>query len=347
MKKMKPIPLRILSVLGVVILLFCSVAMPVFASGSTSDPDNTDVYYSYWNLTKIEVVYADTSETVIFDMPTTFFQTTESYNETVTLTSGSANHTLSLNIIGIGKSDIADPSVGFQFDVKPFSSISFIFEDSVIRCHPFFYTYGKEYSTDLAVPFIQFPDSVDVVSDFEGEAESVYPEYGEEEDDYTFRFTDGAYTFGQFSAEYPYDLPTYALVSQNILDSELEYYRDYVSDDPKYQMPYFPSVRTNIEFDFSAVTSEQYNVSIVLPLGTGVGSSSFNSVRDWYSSYFEEYKSIVYEASEIDLDFSSWITTAVGGFFSFEIFPNLSLGKIMFFVIGVSVVAFFIRFFGG
>ena len=352
MKKMKPIPLRILSVLGVVILLFCSVAMPVFASGSTSDPENTDVYYSYWNLTKIEVVYADTGETVIFDMPSTFFQTTGYYNENITLTSGSTDRTLSLRSY-VGETLLEDPSVSFAFDVKPFSSVSFIFENSVIKPYPtiFVNSSAPGYSADLAVPVIQFQNDVDVVSRFEGNGTSIRPMHGAVDDDFTFKFGRNEFDFGQNYSDYiGLSLPVYDLVPNSLLESELRYYAESITPNTRLHIPYYDYIRTEIDLDFSEVTSSTYNIAIALPLGVGHGGYSFNHVSEWYSTFFTGYKMPVMTngiTDSVNIDFSSWITTAVGGFFSFEFIPGFSLGMILFFVIGLAAVAFFIRFFGG
>lgn len=350
MKKMKPIPLRILSVLGVVILLFCSVAMPVFASGSTSDPENTDVYYSYWNLTKIEVVYADTGETVIFDMPTTFFDTTGYYNENITLTSGSTERTLSLRSY-VGKTLLEDPSVSFAFDVKPFSSVSFIFENSVIKPYPtiFVNSSAPEYSADLAVPVIQFQNDVDVVSRFEGNGTSIRPMNGTLDDDYTFKFGRNEFNFERHSSDLSLSVPVYDLVPDSLLESELRYYAESITPNTRLHIPYYDYIRTEIDLDFSEVMSNTYNVAVTLPLGVGHGGYSFNHVSEWYSTFFSGYKLPQFEdfMESVDIDFSGWLTTAVGGFFSFEFFPGFSLGKILFFVIGLAVVSFFIKFFGG
>lgn len=352
MKKMKPIPRRILSIFGVVLVLFCSVAMPVFASGSTSDPENTDVYYSYWNLTKIEVVYADTGETVIFDMPTTFFETTGYYNENITLTSGSTDRTLALRSY-VGKTLLDNPSVSFAFDVKQFSSISFVFENSVIRPYPtvFVNSSAPGYSADLAVPIIQFQTDDDVVSRFEGNGSSIRPMHGTSEDDFTFKFGRNEFNFGQDFSDYlGVSYPVYDLVPNSLLESELKYYAESITPNTRLQIPYYDYIRTEIDLDFSAVSSSTYNIAVALPLGVGNDGYSFNHVSEWYSTYFTGYKMPVMTngiTDSVNIDFTSWITTAVGGFFSFEFVPGLSLGMILFFVIGLAVVAFFIRFFGG
>ena len=353
MKKIKPILRRTFAVLGIVMILVCSLVLPVSASGSTSDPDNTDVYYSYWNLTKIKVVYADTGETVIFDMPSTFYDTTGYYNETITLTSGSTGRTLSLRSY-VGQTLLSDPSVSFAFDVKPFSSISFIFENSVIKAYPtiFVNSTAPGYSADLTVPVIQFQTDVDVVSRFEGNGTSIRPMNGGQNDDYTFKFGRNDFNYGQVFSDYlGTTFAVYDLVPHSVLDSELSYYAESITPNTRLHIPYYDYICTEIDLDFSEVSSSSYNIAVALPLGVGNGGYSFNHVSEWYSTYFTGYKLVPASTHGItegvNIDFTGWLTTAVGGFFSFEFVPGFSLGTIFFFIIGLAVVAFFIRFFGG
>lgn len=353
MKKIKPIVRKILAWIGVVMVLVCSFVTPIAASGSTDDI-NSYMFYSYWNLAKIRVVYADTGEIVIYDMPQTFYETNSYYYENITLKSASSDRTLALNTY-VGSTIIKKPSVAFLFDVKPFSSITLYFEDSVIRSYPlnFGNTTLPGYNTVETVPVLQLPtNDSSVISSFLGSYTAYRPMNGESSDDYTFKFGSESGSFGLVASSHEAVLNSGTLGTFNLFDlfpyslykSEMAYYANNISTNTRLQIPYYSSITADMNFNFSNVTSDTYRIGIALPLGLASNDVSFNSVSTWYDQYFTGYKQF---GDGVNLDFTSWIATAAGGFLSFELIPGISFGVLLTFILGVAAVNFFLKFFAG
>lgn len=353
LKKIKPFLKRSAAWLGVVMVLLCSFVTPIAASGSTDDI-NSYVFYSYWNLAKIRVEYADTGEIVIYDMPQTFFETNSYYYEEITLRSASSDRTLSLNTY-VGSTVIKKPSVAFAFDAKQFSRITLYFEDSVINSFPleFINPVLPGYNDTETVPVLQLPGSdSSVISSFVGSYTSIRPMNGHIEDDYTFKFGTESGTFGMEASSDEVSLNTSALGSLSLFDlfpyslyrKELSYYANNVTENSISQIPYYKDITVDMNFNFSNVTSETYRIGIALPLGLAVNDVSFNSVSDWYLRFFNGYKQVV---SPTKVDFTSWLATAVGGFLRFELIPGISFSTLLFFILGIGAVNLFLKFFAG
>lgn len=341
---MKNVLYRILSVIGVVAVLVCSFVVPAFASGSTSD-SSQQIYYSYWNLAKMIVTYQD-GTTAIFDMPNTFYITDSYYNETITLTSSNGK-TLLLRVY-VGSTLLDAPSVSFSFDVKSFSKIQFVFEDSIIRYFPINFGSSSQmppgYSRVEVVPIIQLPNDTNVISSYSGSYTSVRPLNGSADDDFTFKFYEHSSSFGLTEYVSDYDLLNlYDLVSNIAYQEEVSYYKDF-SYNTIDDVPYFKKINVDLVFDFSSVSDSSYYIGLAFPLGAAYNGYSFNPVSEWYSLFFTGYKQF---GDGVNVDFTSWISTAVGGFLAFDIIPGISFGLLLTFIIGVAAVNFFLKFFAG
>jgi hypothetical protein len=350
LKKLKLFFIRSSAFISAALVFLCSFASPALAAGVTSDP-TAQIYYSYWNLTKMIVTYND-GTIAIFDLPTTFYETNSYYTNDIVIDSLTSDKTLSLRCY-VGSTVIQKPSASYIFNARDFQSVSFVFEDSVIRYYPTNFgptSMPPTYNREETVPIIQFPNSTNVISNFSGYLENTRPVYGSSEDDFTFKFetTNSYYGLTEsdpfsndsiVNGQYLYDLFPYSL-----LQSELAYYRDNISVNTALHIPYYPIVKTDITFDFSNVSSDIYNIGISLPLGAATNNYSFNPVSEWYARFFSGYKQFGDGAT---VDFVSWISTAVGGFLAFEIIPGISFGLLLTFIIGIASVNFFLKFFAG
>jgi hypothetical protein len=247
------------------------------------------------------------------------------------------------------------PSVAFTFDAKQFSNIILYFEDSIIRSYPL--NFGNislpGYNQIETVPVLQLPnDDASVISSFLGSYSSFRPMYGSSSDDYTFKFGTESGSFGLVQSSHEAvlnssvfgSIPLYDLFPYDLLRQEQNYYYNNVNPNGRMQIPYYKAVMVDMGFDFSNVTTETYRIGIALPLGIAVNDRSFNSVSEWVDLYFQGYKQF---GDGVNLDFTSWLSTAVGGFLAFEIIPGISLGLLLTFIIGVAAVNFFLKFFAG
>lgn len=345
MKKIKknllPFLKRFAALMSVVMVLISSFTIPSFASG-TASTSSSPSYYSYWNLSKLICTYSD-GVVAIFDMPTTFFETNSYYNENITLTSNNGR-TLELRTY-VGTTQIDKPSVAFLFDVRSFSNIQFVFQDSVVRYYPLnssTSTMPPGYSVIEEVPLIQFSSDTNVVSSFSGSYTSVRPVRGSSDDTFTFKFD---YFSGNFGLEQKSDsqFNLYYLIANSSYQSELDYYRDYEIN-TRFHVPYFQNINVDLDFDWYGFSSETYTVGLSFPLGRTYNGYSFNPVSEWYQLFFTGYKQF---GDGANIDFTSWLSTAVGGFLAFEIMPGISLGLLLTFIIGVAAVNFFLKFFAG
>lgn len=78
--------------------------------------------------------------------------------------------------------------------------------------------------------------------------------------------------------------------------------------------------------------------------------SYYSSDGDDVSPYFDVYtKAIngVTSNNELNVDFTTWITTAIGGFLNFELYPGLTIWAILLGVLGIMVMLAFLRYFAG
>ena len=351
----KKISKSLTAFLGVFIVLVCSFASPIAASNVASD-SSSPLFYSYWNLTKIIVTYND-GVTAVFDLPTTFYESNSYYTNDIVIDSLNSDKTLSLSCY-VGNTLLKRASASYSFNAIDFSNISFIFENSVIRYYPT--NFGSSgsmpsgYNRNETVPIIQFQNSTNVVKSFSGYAEYVHPVYGSSEDDFTFKFETLNSQFGLVASD-PFvnngfidtdigSISVYDLVPYSLYSSEVQYYKNNISVQDALQVPYFPLVKVDMQLDFTNVTSDTYKIAVALPLGISYNNYSFNPVSEWYERYFAGYKQY---GDSTNVDFTSWISTAVGGFLAFEFIPGISFGLLLTFIIGIACVNFFLKFFAG
>lgn len=70
--------------------------------------------------------------------------------------------------------------------------------------------------------------------------------------------------------------------------------------------------------------------------------NALNSAKQFYDKYFPAYEFV-----EGNVDFVGWLRSAVGGVFELRVAPNITLGAILSFFLGVSAFIAFLKFFAG
>lgn len=74
-----------------------------------------------------------------------------------------------------------------------------------------------------------------------------------------------------------------------------------------------------------------------------IPTESVVTFKDYHDLYFPPYTI----NSDATADFAGWITTAVGGFLTFEFIPGISFGMLLGFMLGVGAFMAFLRYFAG
>lgn len=70
-----------------------------------------------------------------------------------------------------------------------------------------------------------------------------------------------------------------------------------------------------------------------------------SALSDYYNGAYR--RGVANGDGEFSGDYGSWLSTAVGGFMSFEIFPNFSIGGILGVCVAVGLLMMFLKFFAG
>lgn len=338
LNKIKPFLKRSAALIGAVIVFVFSLVIPSFASGESST-NAGDFYYSYWNLTKIYCSYSD-GTFAIFDLPQTFYLTNSYYTQDLSLSSSSGGKSLEIQTY-VGTTVLTSPSVSLIFSGEGISNIQFIFEDSILKSSSNYAISSSD--PDIVCPVFSTGSNL-AISSFTGSYTSVRPMNGLDHDDYTFKFGSNSGSFGltyvddgSAAANQGYK---YLALDPSILQIEFDYYQSNGFN----RIPHFSNIVVDV--DFTVVqTSGNYNIGLALPLGKSSSvDGSFNDVSDWYGRFFSGYKQVV---SPTKVDFTSWLSTAVGGFLRFELVPGISLSTLLFFMLGIGAVNIFLKFFAG
>lgn len=75
-------------------------------------------------------------------------------------------------------------------------------------------------------------------------------------------------------------------------------------------------------------------------------STDGDDLPTWYTQY-RDFDNSLNTSGDINVDFTSWISTAIGGFLNFELVPGLSIWSIFLGVIGIGLVVAFLKYFAG
>ena len=184
------------------------------------------------------------------------------------------------------------------------------------------------------------------------------------------------YTITYECPQYVYDDSVASLIYET---RTFEWSGSPVSDDSKYNiflLPDFPFIDFPLDdsgfvhfpsyFDLPTgeFVYERYalikdiTIDIEFTSGSQLSSFSFNSVffpefaflTSDISTYYESLpleKRTVIVDNTADIDLSSWLVDAVGGFLDFEIFPGFSISSVLAVLLSLSVVVLFLKWFAG
>lgn len=116
------------------------------------------------------------------------------------------------------------------------------------------------------------------------------------------------------------------------------YYTDLKSKDPSHSAYHFFDYNISIEAaddtKFSVV-GIQYNMPYILG-------------EDNQDIFYEDYKNaVVIRDNTSDMNLSSWLTNAIGGFLNFEIFPGLSISSVLAVVVSITLMLSVLKYFAG
>lgn len=106
---------------------------------------------------------------------------------------------------------------------------------------------------------------------------------------------------------------------------------------------YAESLNFSFESDLYNSSEVGLKCEVVVPLSEQIESFSYSTVSDFNSKNILQYDEISFE----DIDLTSWLTNAVGGFLSFEIVPGISFAGILAVLVSSSLLIAFLKFFAG
>lgn len=328
--------IRTLAVIICILAVLSASVLPCFAAGLTDGADTLSMY-SYWNLRYLTVMYTD-GDIAMFEFPNVFYSG-RLQEQTIVLKNEDNTRELFMDISTNVNVTGAYNEVAVTFDLTGISQLRFHFVDSVIKSFP-----GSVPSLgdDTSVYLPYFIIEPGLVTSLTGNYNDVRPVTSLP--GYDFKFADyvGSWN-GLIPSDYVSGVYTLA-VPESDYSVLLDFYelQGYSSADI---WPYFPEIITTLNIRQDSDLSNL--ISIYLPLSNTTSNvyADSNFVAQYYKKYYQGVP--MSQEGAYNVDFTSWIVTAVGGFLSFQFMPGVSFGVLLLFVFGVAAFVYFLKLFAG
>lgn len=333
LKKMKPFLKRSTALIGVVMVLVCSLVVPSFAI-DFSTSFTGEVMQPLFNYDYL-VIYYSGGQRVTFSLKDVFFGVPFSDSTiTYTLTDLSGERSITVTLSDADFDQIRYNS-GSGYVSMPYWRLSFdisaeLVENISIGCSEAIYNYEllstvyNIYKDDLRFLDANYRD---LSYSYSNDAVFYYPLYS---------YGDGGSVVGRQLASYDLSFSSSNAsgfpISPNANISKLV---DFLPGDIYRKYLYFSDFVTTFSPNSADGDTIRFNIFYI-------PESHVISFKDYYDTYFPAYRT-----DNVAVDFTGWLSTAVGGFLSFEFIPGISLGTLLLFMLGVGAFNVFLKFFAG